>query len=76
MPSYSEGMSRSIMEAISFARPVICSNIYGCKEMVINNFNGFHVKPKSIQSIFNALNKFNNLSLEQKIKYATNSESS
>ncbi len=73
LPSYSEGMSRSIMEAISFARPVICSNIYGCKEMVINNFNGFHVKPKSIESIYNALKKFNSLSLEQKIKYAKNS---
>ena len=29
LPSYSEGMSRSIMEAVSSARPVICSNING-----------------------------------------------
>ena len=73
LPSYSEGMSRSIMEAISSSRPVLCSNIFGCKEMVRNNFNGFLFKPKSEKSIFNALKKFNNLSLSNKIKFAKNS---
>ena len=73
LPSYSEGMSRSIMEAISSGRPVICSNIHGCKEMVINNFNGFLIKPRSIKSLYNALNKFNNLNLSEKIKLAKNS---
>ena len=53
LPSYSEGMSRSIMEAIASSRPVICSNVYGCKEMVRNNFNGFLVKPRSSKSIYN-----------------------
>ena len=62
--SYSEGMSRSIMEAISSGRPVICSNIHGCKEMVVNNFNGFLIKPRSIKSIYIALNKFNNLTFK------------
>lgn len=73
LPSYSEGMSRSIMEAISSGRPVICSNIHGCKEMVKNNFNGFLIKPRSIKSLYNALNKFNNLDLSEKIKFAKNS---
>ena len=47
LPTYSEGMSKSIMEAISSGRPIICSNISGCREMVINNFNGFLVQLKS-----------------------------
>ena len=72
LPSYSEGMSRSIMEAISSGRPVICSNISGCREMVINNFNGFLVKPKSINSIYLALKKFNKLKIKDKIKFGKN----
>lgn len=73
LPSYSEGMSRSIMEAITSSRPVICSNIHGCKEMVINNFNGFLVTPKSSQSIYQALKKFNFLTLRDKKKLGRNS---
>lgn len=73
LPSYSEGMSRSIMEAISSGRPVICSNIHGCKEMVVNNFNGFLIKPRSVNSLYIGINKFNNLKLSEKIKFANNS---
>ena len=73
LPTYSEGMSRSIMEAISSARPVICSNISGCKEMVINNFNGFLIEPKSINSIYLALKKFNKLTFKDKIRFGRNS---
>ncbi len=73
LPTYSEGMSRSIMEAISSGRPVICSNISGCREMVIDNFNGFLVQPKSINSIYIALKKFNKLKVKDKIKFGKNS---
>ena len=73
LPSYSEGMSKSIMEAISSGRPIICSNISGCREMVVNNFNGFLVKPKSTSSIYQALKKFQNLKFEDKIKFGKNS---
>lgn len=72
LPSYSEGMSRSIMEAVSSARPVICSNINGCKEMVIENHNGLLVKPKSTISIYRALLRFSNLPLKDKIKFGKN----
>lgn len=73
LPSYSEGMSRSIMEAASLGRPIICSDIFGCKEMVKNNFNGFLVKPKSINSLVKAMSDFTNLSFKKKKKFASNS---
>jgi len=73
LPSYSEGMSRAIMEAGSFGRPIICSNISGCREMVQNGFNGFLVKPKSIESLLSALKKFSNLSFKDKLKFGSNS---
>ncbi len=73
LPSYSEGMSRSIMEAASSGRAVLCSNINGCKEMVKNNYNGFLFEPKSTKSLYKALSKFTNLSYNEKVKFGLNS---
>lgn len=73
LPSYSEGMSRSIMEAASCGLPIICSNINGCKEMVVNGKNGFLVKIKSPKSICTALKKFIDLSYSEKKKFGYNS---
>ena len=37
MPSYREGLSRSILEAASLSLPILASNVPGCKELVQNN---------------------------------------
>ena len=73
LPSYSEGMSRAIMEAASLGRPIICSNIYGCKEMVKSGFNGFLVEPRSVKSLYLAILKFSNLNFKDKTKFGSNS---
>ena len=39
--SRSEGMSNSILESLSQAVPVICSNIYENKNLIKNNYNGY-----------------------------------
>ena len=65
-------MSRSIMEAISSGRPVICSNIHGCKEMVENNFNGFLVEPRDAISLAKSIEKLAFNKRLQK-KFGTNS---
>ena len=41
--------------------------------MVQNGFNGFLVKPKSIESLLSALKKFSNLSFKDKLKFGSNS---
>lgn len=41
LPSYREGMSVSIMEAEAIGRPVITTNNIGCKDSVLDGFNGF-----------------------------------
>ena len=66
-------MSRSIMEAASSGRAIICSNINGCKEMVENNYNGFLTEPKSVDSLYRALKRFTNLSFKEKVKFGNNS---
>jgi glycosyltransferase involved in cell wall biosynthesis len=41
LPSYREGIPRVLLEAASCAKPIIASNVPGCKQVVQENFNGF-----------------------------------
>jgi glycosyltransferase involved in cell wall biosynthesis len=43
LPSYREGVPRSTQEAMAIGRPVITSDVPGCRETVINGENGFLV---------------------------------
>lgn len=39
-PSYHEGMSNTLLEAAAIGRPIIASNIAGCKEIVLEGVSG------------------------------------
>lgn len=41
LPSYHEGMSNVLLEAAAIGRPVITSNIHGCKEAVDPEISGY-----------------------------------
>lgn len=41
LPSYFEGLSRSLMEACAVGRPIIATDIPGCRETVDEGKNGF-----------------------------------
>ena len=43
LPSYREGVPRSTQEAMAIGRPVITTNVPGCRETVIDGVNGFLV---------------------------------
>ncbi len=49
--SYREGLPMSIMEAESTGRAVITSNNVGCRETVIDGYNGFMIEKKDVQSL-------------------------
>jgi len=66
LPSYHEGMANTLLECGAMGRPLITSNIYGCKESVSNNKNGYLVKPKSTQDLYEKIKQFIELSYEQK----------
>lgn len=44
LPSYHEGLPRTVLEAMALGRPVITTNVPGCKETVIDGLNGWLVK--------------------------------
>ncbi len=63
LPSYHEGMSNVLLEAAATGRPLITSDIPGCKESVENGLNGYLVKVKSKTSLLAAMRRFMNLSV-------------
>jgi len=51
LPSYYEGVPKILLEAGSMEKPLIATNIPGCKEVVKNNENGFLIKPKNSKEL-------------------------
>ena len=40
LPSWREGLSKSLIEAASMSLPIITTNVPGCREIIKNNING------------------------------------
>ncbi len=43
LPSYHEGNGRSIVEAMAAGRAIVTTDATGCRDTVIEGYNGFHV---------------------------------
>jgi len=55
LPSYREGMSKALLEAMAMEKPVIASDVPGCREAVVDGENGFLVKVKDVNSLAKAM---------------------
>jgi len=72
LPSYREGMPRSIIEAMAMECAIVATNIRGSREEVDSNVNGLLVPVKSADALSKSLNDV--ISDEEKlIKYKLNS---
>jgi glycosyltransferase involved in cell wall biosynthesis len=47
LPSYREGFPKILMEAAACGRPVVTTNVPGCKDAIIKNVTGILVPPKN-----------------------------
>lgn len=65
-PSYHEGMSNVLLEAGAMGRPLIASNISGCKEIIEESINGFLFEPKNKYDLLKKMKYFTELSEEEK----------
>jgi len=51
LPSYREGVPRSTQEAMAIGRPVITTDVPGCRDTVVDGKNGFIVPPFSVPDL-------------------------
>ena len=67
MPSYHEGMSNVNLESAANGRPVITTDVPGCRETVDDGLTGFLVEPRSAKSLTDAVERFIKLPYTQKV---------
>jgi glycosyltransferase involved in cell wall biosynthesis len=58
LPSYREGMPRSLLEAAAVGRPLLAADVPGCRELVAHGKNGFLFEARSADSLAEAIQRF------------------
>ena len=57
LPSYREGLPKSLIEAASAGRPIVTTDVPGCREVVTHMVNGLLVQPRDAQALATAIEK-------------------
>ena len=68
LPSFREGMSRTLLEAASMEKPIITTDSIGCKEIVDNGINGYLVPIKDNAILARAMIKMINIGKDKRKK--------
>ena len=71
-PSYHEGMSNVCLEAAATGRPMIVSDIPGCRETVENGTNGYLIPAGDGEALLAKMIQFYQLSTKQKAQMGQN----
>ena len=58
LPSYHEGMPKTVLEAMAMGRPVITTDAPGCRETVVDGENGYLVPVKNFERLVEKMNSF------------------
>lgn len=67
LPSYREGISMTLMESASMAKPLIATNVPGCKELIDDEINGYLCEVKSVKDLALKMEMMLKLSEEERI---------
>lgn len=55
LPSYREGLPRGLLEAAACGRPIVATDVPGCREIVKDGVNGLLVPPRDAKSLADAI---------------------
>ncbi len=58
LPSYREGTPRTVLEAMAMGRPIITTDAPGCRETVIDGYNGYLVPVKAVEELAAVMERF------------------
>ena len=51
LPSYHEGMPRTVLEAMAMGRPILTTDVPGCRETAVNGENGWLVEKANVEQL-------------------------
>jgi glycosyltransferase involved in cell wall biosynthesis len=66
LPSYREGTPRSLLEAAAMARPIITTDVEGCREVVDDGINGLLCQVRSGEDLANKMASMLSFSAEER----------
>ena len=66
LPSYREGLPRSLLEAAAMARPLIATDVPGCRDVVRDGLNAFLCNVGDPVSLAGAMRRMAQLQPEQR----------
>lgn len=58
LPSYHEGLPRTVLEAMATGRPILTTDVPGCRETVINGENGWLVEKANVEQLVDKMTWF------------------
>ena len=65
LPSYHEGMSNVLLEAAAIGRPVVTTDIPGCREAVLEGESGYVCQPQDERSLYEKMKQIMQLSADE-----------
>ena len=66
LPSYREGLPRSLLEGAAMARPLVTTDVPGCREVVEDGVNGYLCAVRSATALAEAMDKLCRLTVAER----------
>ena len=66
LPSYREGMPRTVLEAAAMGRPAIVSDVPGCRQAIEQNVTGWLCEVKNSRSLAHAMERVLNMTSNER----------
>ena len=68
LPSYREGLPRTLLEGSAMGKPLIATDVPGCRDVVIDGETGFLCDVRSAEALAKAMQRMLELSPEQRLE--------
>ncbi len=66
LPSYREGTPRTLLEAASMAKPIVTTDVPGCRDVVDDGINGYLCEMKNANDLADKMQKMLSLTFEER----------
>ena len=66
LPSYREGLPKSLLESCAMEIPIITTDVPGCREIITHNYNGLICQPRNYLSLEKEIRNMLNLSSDER----------